>query len=75
MSEDRATVCASACREVDGVATPEVWQNLNSQGVCRFVGFLTVMENLGKLWLKMDDTVILVNLRHFLFFELVSSQF
>ena len=36
-------VCVSACQEMDGVSTPEVWKNLNSQGVCRFVGFLTVI--------------------------------
>ena len=29
------------------MSTPEVWKNLNSQGVSRFVGFLIVMENFG----------------------------
>ena len=41
------TICVIVCCEMDGVVTPEVWQNLNSQGVCRVVSFLRVMENLG----------------------------
>ena len=40
-------ICVATVRDVDGVETRFEWDQLNSQGVSRFMGFLRVMTLLG----------------------------